>query len=328
VQTILEFGVRLIVALQGLGAWPTLPSQFFSLLGTEDFFMLALPILYWCVDSMLGMRVAILLMLSTNINAAFKLAFHAPRPYWYSPKVRALATETSFGVPSGHAQNAAVIWGLMAAFLRKWWGWLVALLLILLIGLSRLFLGVHFPHDVLFGWLIGGLILWLALRFWDPVLTWAKKLSVGWQVLMAFLASLVLFLLPAIPFIWLNATNWQPPQDWAMFATQALSLSDVATAAGTFFGMLVGLVWLAGQGGFQTKGLWWKLVLRYLLGVAGVFIIRYGLKFIFPAGENALAYFFGYLRYTVIGFWVTAGAPWTFIRVKLAEKQNKASIAI
>jgi hypothetical protein len=138
----------------------------------------------------------------------------------------------------------------------------------------------------------------------------------------------VLFLLPAIPFIWLNATNWQPPQDWAMFATQALSLSDVATAAGTFFGMLVGLVWLAGQGGFQTKGLWWKLVLRYLLGVAGVFIIRYGLKFIFPAGENALAYFFGYLRYTVIGFWVTAGAPWTFIRVKLAEKQNKASIAI
>jgi hypothetical protein len=242
--------------------------------------------------------------------------------------VRTLATETSFGVPSGHAQDAAVIWGLMAAHLRKWWGWLVALLLILLIGLSRLYLGVHFPHDVLFGWLIGGLILWLVLRFWDPVLAWAKKLSVGWQVLAAFLASLVLFLLPLIPFIWLKATNWQPPQDWAMFATQALSLSDVATAAGTLFGMLVGLVWLAGQGGFQTKGLWWKLVLRYLLGVAGVFIIRYGLKFIFPGGENALAYFFGYLRYTLIGFWVTGGAPWTFIRVKLAEKQYKASIAI
>ena len=55
-QSILEFGVRLIVALQGLGTWPILPMQFFSLLGTEDFFMLALPILYWCVDSMLGIQ--------------------------------------------------------------------------------------------------------------------------------------------------------------------------------------------------------------------------------------------------------------------------------
>jgi membrane-associated phospholipid phosphatase len=319
-QSILDFGVRFIVAFQGLGAWPTLPMQFFSFLGTEDFFMLALPILYWCVDSMLGIRVALILMLSTNINCAFKLAFQGPRPYWYSPQVRALAAETSFGVPSGHAQIATTLWGLLAAFLRKWWAWLAAILLILLIGLSRLYLGVHFPHDVLLGWLIGGLILWLTLRFWDPVLNWAKKLSVGWQVLAAFLASLLLFLLPIIPFIWLKATNWQPPQDWAMFAKDALALSSVATVAGTFFGMLAGVIWLARAGGFQTRGLWWQLVLRYLLGIAGVFIIRYGLKFIFPAGENALAYFFGYLRYTVIGFWITAGAPWAFIRLKLAEK--------
>ena len=277
---------------------------------------------------MLGIRVALILMLSTNINSAFKLAFHGPRPYWYSPKVRALATETSFGVPSGHAQGAVVFWGLLATYLRKWWSWLVAILFILLIGLSRLYLGVHFPHDVLLGWLIGGVILWLGLRFWDPVLAWAKKLGVGWQVLCAFLASLVLILFPAIPFIGLKAANWQPAQDWAIFASQAITLSDVATIAGTFFGMLVGLIWLAGQGGFQTKGLGWKLVLRYLLGLAGVCIIRYGLKYIFPGGESALAYFFGYLRYTAIGFWVTGGAPWIFIRVKLAVKQNKAHITV
>jgi membrane-associated phospholipid phosphatase len=321
-QTILDFSVRFIVALQGLGAWPTLPMKFFSFLGTEDFFMLALPILYWCVDSMLGLRVAVILMLSTNLNAAFKLAFRGPRPYWYSPSVRDLATETSFGVPSGHAQSAAVVWGLLAAYLRKWWGWLVAVLLIFLIGFSRLYLGVHFPHDVLLGWLIGGLILWLTLRFWEPVLAWAKKQSVGRQVLSAFLASLVVFLLPLIPFIWLKVTNWQPPQDWAMYATQAFSLQDAATCAGTFFGMLTGVVWLAGQGGFQTKGLWWKLVLRYLLGVAGVLFIRYELKFIFPDGETTLDYFLRYLRYALIGFWVTGGAPWTFVHVKLTEKLN------
>lgn len=327
-QPILDLGVRLIVALQGLGTWPSLSMQFFSFLGTEDFFMLVLPVLYWCVDSMLGIRVTLICLLSANINAAFKLTFHGPRPYWYSPQVRGLATETSFGVPSGHAQGAVVFWGLLAAHLRKWWGWLVAVLFILLIGLSRLYLGVHFPHDVLPGWLIGGVILWLALRFWDPVIALAKKLNAGRQVLCAILASLMLILLPAIPFIWLKATNWQPAQDWAMFATQAISLSDVTTIAGLFLGLLVGLIWLAGQAGFQTKGLWWKLILRYLLGLAGVFIIRYGLKYIFPSGENALAYFFGYLRYTVIGFWVTGGAPRIFIRVKLAEKQNEARLTV
>jgi hypothetical protein len=107
-----------------------------------------------------------------------------------------------------------------------------------------------------------------------------------------------------------------------MYATQAVSLQAGATSAGTIFGLFAGLVWLARQGGFQTKGLWWKLGLRYLLGVAGVLVIRYGLKFIFPEGETVLALFLRYLRYTLIGFWVTGGAPWTFIRLKLAEKMK------
>jgi membrane-associated phospholipid phosphatase len=321
-QSILDFGVRFIVALQGWGTWLTLPMKAFSFLGTEEFLILLLPILYWCVDSSLGIRVTIILMLSTSINGAFKLAFHGPRPYWYSPGVHGLAAETSFGVPSNHAQSAAVVWGLLAAYLKKGWVWLLAILLILLIGFSRLYLGVHFPHDVLLGWLIGGLIVWLALRFWDPVSAWVKKQSAGWQVLAAFLVSLAIFLLPLIPVVWLKATNWQPPQAWAMYATQAISLENVATSAGIVFGLLVGLVWLAHQGWFQTKGLWWKLVLRYLLGLAGILVIRYGLKFIFPEGETVLAYFLRYLRYTLIGFWVAGGAPWVFIRLKLADKRH------
>ena len=319
-QPVLDFGVRLIVALQGLGSWLVLPMKFFSFLGTEEFIMLVLPILYWCVDTSLGIRVAVILMLSSDLNGALKLAFHGTRPYWYSPNVHGLAAETSFGVPSNHAQSATIIWGILAAYLRKWWAWLVAIFLIILVGLSRLYLGVHFPHDVLLGWLIGGLLLWLTLRFWDPVTAWAKKQGTGRQILAAFLASLVLLLLPLIPFVWLKTTHWQPPQEWAAFATQAFSLEVPVTSAGTFFGLMAGLVWITRQGGFQTKGLWWQLVLRYILGVAGVLIIRYGLKFVFPDGETVLAYFFRYLRYTLIGFWVTGGALWVFIRLRLAEK--------
>ena len=321
-NAILDLGIRWIAALQRVGTWPTLPMNLFSFLGTEDFFMLALPLLYWCVDSALGIRVALILMLSTNLNDALKMVFHAPRPYWYSPNVHGLATETSFGLPSNHAQSAVVFWGLAAAYVRKWWAWLVAVILMLLIGLSRLYLGVHFPHDVLFGWIIGGLLLLLALRFWDPVSAWAKKLSPAWQILAAFLTSLVVFLLPVLPLAWLRGTGWQAPQAWASYATQALSLQDAATAAGTIFGLLAGLVWLSPKGGFQTRGVWWKLALRVLLGGAGVLIIRYGLKFIFPEGESVLAYSLRYLRYALIGFWVAGGAPWVFIRAHLSEKAS------
>ena len=319
-QPILDFGVRLVVALQGLGNWLELPMKFFSFMGTEEFFMVVLPVVYWCVDSSVGIRVAVILMISGGLNDALKMAFHGTRPYWYSVQVKGLAAETSFGVPSNHTQSATVIWGIIAAYLRKWWAWLVAVLLIIMIGLSRLYLGVHFPHDVLLGLLVGGLLLWLVLRFWDPVVAWAKKKSPNQQIVAAFLASLALFLLSVIPFVWLKVTHWQPPQEWAAYATQAISLEGASTTAGTFFGLMAGLAWLVHKGGFQTKGLWWQLVLRYLLGVAGVLIIRYGLKFIFPEGETVLAIFFRYIRYTAIGFWVTGGAPWVFIRLKLAEK--------
>ncbi len=161
---VLDFGVRLIVMLQGLGTWLEAPMKFFSFLGTEDFFLVVLPIIYWCISTTLGMQVAVILMVSSSVNYFFKVAFHGPRPYWISSMVKGLASETSFGVPSNHAQSATVIWGIIAAYLRKWWAWLIAILFILLISLSRLYLGVHFPHDVLLGLLLGAGLLWLVLR--------------------------------------------------------------------------------------------------------------------------------------------------------------------
>jgi membrane-associated phospholipid phosphatase len=320
-QAIIDFGIRLISGLQALGGWQTLPMKFFSFLGTEEFYMLVLPVFYWCVSSALGMRVAVILMLSGGFNDAFKLLFHGPRPYWVSTAIQGFASETSFGVPSGHSQNAMAVWGIMAAWFRKGWAWIAALLIILLIGISRLYLGVHFPHDLLTGWLIGALLLLLVVRSWNPVAAWAKKLAPGRQVLVAFLASLGLLLLPVIPFAWLKASGWQAPQEWASFATQAVTLEGAFTSGGTLFGLLVGAAWLRVLGGFQEKGAWWKLVLRYLLGVAGVLAIRYGLKFIFPEGETLLALSLRYVRYAFIGFWVTGGAPWAFLGLKLAEKR-------
>ena len=108
---ILDFGVRLIILLQGLGTWLETPMKFFSFLGTEDFFMVALPIIYWCYDTTLGIKVGLILMFSNSVNSCLKISFHGPRPYWISTSVKAFASETSFGLPSNHAQCATVLWG-------------------------------------------------------------------------------------------------------------------------------------------------------------------------------------------------------------------------
>jgi len=325
-NTILDFGVRLVIAIQGLGGWLKLPMEIFSFLGREEFFILLLPILYWCVDSRLGIRVGLILMMSTSLNDSFKLVFHGPRPYWYSREVQELASETSFGAPSGHAQSAISVWGMIAAVLRKRWGWVVAGLIIFFIGFSRLYLGVHFPHDVLLGWLIGGILLWLTVRFWDPVAEWARKLSLGRQVLAAFGASLVLIILPLIPYLWLKLTNWQPDPTWASFATDAVSLSGAFTSAGAVFGLLAGLAWLSRNGGFKTSGAWWILILRFLLGMVGVLVFYLGLDKLFglitQVDESILGFVLRFVRYTFVGAWVSAGAPWVFIRLKLAGKEN------
>jgi len=323
-ETVWNIGITWNIFFQNLGIWLKTPMEGFSFFGTENFFLLLLPALYWCMGVGIGLRVGIILLLSTSVNDALKMAFQGPRPYWYSADVIVYARETSFGVPSGHAQIAFGVWGMLATSSRKWWVWLIAILVILLIGISRLYLGVHFLHDVILGWLIGALLLWLVLRFWKPVTMWLKKMSLGQQILASFLISLVLILLSLIPFLWLKIANWQPPQAWAEYAKGVVSLNVALTTAGTLFGLLAGLAWFNCQGGFEANGPLWKRILRYILGLAGVLVFYLGLKVLFgliaPDAEAVLPYVLRYIRYVLVGAWISAGAPWIFVKLKLAQK--------
>jgi membrane-associated phospholipid phosphatase len=324
VETILNIGFTWNIFLQNLGSWMKTPMEAFSFFGSEYFFLILLPALYWCLEASIGLRVGIILLLSTSVNDALKMAFHGPRPYWISPDVIGYASEISFGVPSGHAQIAVGVWGMLADSLRKWFGWMIAILIILLIGISRMYLGVHFPLDVILGWLIGIVLLWLVLRFWKPAAEWLKKLSLGQQILGAFLGSLVLILFSLIPYLWLRITNWQPPAEWSSFASQAISLEGALVSSGTLFGLLGGLAWFNRQGGFCTAGPIWKRALRFVLGLAGILVFYLGLDILFgliaPGGEAVLPFILRYIRYTLVGAWVSAGAPWVFVKLKLAGK--------
>jgi len=191
-------GIQLVLAIQSLGAWLEIPMKFFSFLGSEQFFLFILPALYWSVDTALGLRVGAVLLLNVGVNDIFKLALHAPRPYWFDPAVRPISAETSFGAPSGHAQLSAGVWGALAASIRKPWGWALAVALTFLIGFSRIYLGVHFLHDVVLGWALGALVLGVVLRVQEPLAHWLVKKTVLQQVGMALALSLMLVISGAL----------------------------------------------------------------------------------------------------------------------------------
>ena len=325
-ETIWNIGITWNIFFQSMGSSLKTPMEVFSFFGTEYFFLLLLPVLYWCLEASIGLRVGIILLLSTSVNETLKLVFHGPRPYWYSMDIIRYAGETSFGVPSGHSQIAFGVWGMLAASIGKWWGWLLAILIIAMIGISRLYLGVHFPHDVILGWLIGALLLWLVLHFWNPVTARLKKINPGLQILIAFLSSLFLILLTLIPYLWLKITDWQLPPAWAEYAKNAVSLSGTITSSGTLFGLFTGLIWLNLRGGFDAVGPLWKRILRYVPGMVGLFLLYFGLKVIFGLitahAEGMLPYILRYIRYFLVGAWISAGAPWIFIKLNLAQKSE------
>ena len=58
--------------------------RFFSFLGSEYFILLVLPVVYWCVDSALGLRVGFFLLFTGGFNDILKMGVRGPRPYWFS----------------------------------------------------------------------------------------------------------------------------------------------------------------------------------------------------------------------------------------------------
>jgi membrane-associated phospholipid phosphatase len=326
-QTLIDVGIAFIISLQGAGDWLIAPMKFFSNLGIEEFYFLVLPLIYWCVDSALGLRVGLILVTSTMINGMGKVLLTGPRPYWVSTHVRALWPETSFGIPSGHAQNAVSVWGIIAMYFKKPWMWVVAVALMFLIGFSRLYLGSHFPHDVLFGWFLGALILWAFSRFWEPVAKWIGTKTLNHQIFIAFVVSLI-FIVLGLGITYLRS-GYQVPQDWinntqlaGVEAPAPIDRSSIFTSAGTFFGLAVGAAWILSIGGYQASGPLQNRAIRYVIGLIGVLIFWMGLGAIFPSGDGFFLYTLRFIRYSLVGWWVAGGAPWIFMKLKLAERPN------
>lgn len=191
-------------------------------LGRDEVFIVVLALYTWLVNPWGGRNLGAAFALSYLVNSAVKFGLDLPRPFTHNPSLAseaARATALGPGLPSGHSQMAATLWGGIAAQVGGVRMWAVAVLLVGLIALSRLALHVHFPSDVLVGLLLGAVFAWLAVsgRFpQEGVARWLAPVLL--LVLAAFLPAgtpreygTALGLLAGF---WFSQPKFVPPREW------------------------------------------------------------------------------------------------------------------
>lgn len=297
-DAMLQWGVDFVRSVQVI-RFPLLDTiiTIITHLGSELAYILILSFIFWCIDEKRAFKLAFLVLFSAWINSSIKELFKQPRPYDLDPSV-GIVREHSYGLPSGHSQHSLVFWGVLGSWLKKPAGLIVAISIPLLIAFSRIYLGVHFPTDVLGGWLIGGLLLsgWFILS--DRLELFIKTLNVRIQILA----------IVALVFI-MNALH---PQDISMGAL--------------LFGISMGYILMRSKFSFNAacaaKGsdkpsIFIKL-LRVLIGLTLLLGVFFSLKLISPEKGSEWYDLFRFIRYALTGFQVSAVAPFLFKKLSLA----------
>ena len=267
-----------------------------SFLGEEWFYLFFLPLLYWCVNPSLGRWVAYALLLSGYVNSALKYVWNTPRPpkaLWRNLVVR----PDGPGFPSGHAQISTTVWGVLAWRVRRMWLWALAVVLVGVISFSRIYNGVHYPHDVVGGLFIGvlGGVLFMVLgpRVGDAVKDWSVY-RVVWAV--TGLAVVMVLLHPA------QDNRWPA----------ASAIPSAATLWGMSIGFAIERRWIHFEGG----GVWWVRILRGVLGLLVVMAVYTGMHVLLPFKEPYGLYMAARaMRYVLVGlsvsWWLPALFKWT-----------------
>lgn len=316
-------GIEVVRALRDAPAWLTDVAAAVTFLGDAEFYLLAFPLLYWSVHRRLGLQLGVVLLLSASVNAVLKLAWHAPRPSFLDPSL-GVVEEHTYGVPSGHAQNAMALWGLLGVELRTRTAAVASGALVLALAWSRLQLGVHYPVDTAVGLAVGALLLLAYLRWRQPVTAWLAARPPSHRVGVALAASLgllgmavlarVVLAGSSVPSTWIGADPADPPY--------SLEAAVVATAA--LFGIAAGAVVVHERGGFRTDGTWWRRALRYPVGIVGVAVLALGLGDT-PTGDDVGALALRWVQYALIGLWIGGLAPLTFVALGLAHGRSAAA---
>lgn len=237
-------------------------------LGEETAFLALALIFFWCVDKRKGYFLMSVGFIGTMVNQFLKLWFRVPRPWVLDPNFSILeqAREAAGGYsfPSGHTQMAVGTFGAIAVSSENRWTKTLCVTLAVLVGFSRMYVGVHTPQDVLVSVVIA-LVLIFALK--KVTLTDHTE---GMKLLLAAMIAMAIGLL-------LYVEHFPFPSD-----IDAHNLQSGVKNAYTMIGCLTGvaIVYAAEKKyvQFHEKAVWWAQILKAVLGLGLVLAVKEGLR--------------------------------------------------
>ena len=290
-----DWELRLIAAFQSVcSGFLTAAATFFSMLGEEYFMIIAVGFTYWCWNKELGRRVALALSGAMTTSSLIKNLALRRRPYMDNSEIQCIRaaypkedpmspTAQGFSLPSLHSSMSASVYGTIAHETKKPPFVVLAIVLPLLIGLSRIYLGVHFPTDVLCGWLLGGVMMFALGAAADRF---------GYKA--CFAATLLI-----------GAAGFFYCRDNEFYSIWGITL-----------GLLLGFIYEEKNVGFETAKKWWSYILRPALGVAIFALVSAVLKLPAKAiSAEWLTLAYRSLRYAIATFVIIG--PYTGLFAKL-----------
>ncbi|MCI5956900.1 MAG: phosphatase PAP2 family protein [Clostridiales bacterium] len=270
-----------------------------TLLGEETVFMAVGLAVMWCFSKKWGFRFLMIGVAGTTLNQLLKAIFLVPRPWVLDPDFTiveaARAGATGYSFPSGHTQSAAAVFGVAAVWVKRRWVTVLCVAMVLLVGLSRMYLGVHTPLDVGVS-LATGVITVLGMAW---LFDRAEARPYGVLLLGAGIAVFAAVLLVYVLFAPVREAN------------VASFDADGQKAAWTLLGTCAGL-WLAlwvdmRHTHFETRAVWWAQAAKLVIGLALVMAVRVGMKSVLAALFGGALFTHG-VRYFLMA--VVGGVLW------------------
>ena len=266
-------------------------------LGEETAFLAIGIIIFWCVDKYQGYYLMGVGLFGNMANQFLKILCRIPRPWVRDPNFHALESAipeaSGYSFPSGHSQTAVGTFGCIAATQKHKVIRAVCIAIMVLVPLSRMYVGVHTPADVLVG---SAMALIMVFAFKPLMLGNGKKnIPVVFAVLTILSVGYLLFV-ELFPF----------PADIDQHNYES-AVKNGYTFIGCFVGLLI--VWFVDEKKlhFTNEAVCWAQILKAVLGLAVVLAVKEGTKGILNGifGDEMIA---RAVRYCLVV--ITAGILW------------------
>ncbi len=269
--------------------------NFVSLLGEEYFYIVVLGMIYWVVSKRFGEYLGITLGTSITLNNTLKEIFNLPRPFQeYPNQVDNLREYTATGsaFPSGHVQGSSSLFFAIYFYLKKRMFLIAAIIITVLMMISRMYLGVHYIQDVIFGAFIGVSVACANYYFF-------KRFKDNDRLLHRYYLILILLFLPGFILIQGN---------------------DFFKGYGILVGLVFGIMLEKRFVSFSLIIPWAKRIIRLVLGLvlmAGTLIIVKEIFGVFNATEGGFIYnLLDFIRYFLVAFVGFGLYPMLFTKLK------------